>query len=68
MPETLRCRHLPQDDLVSGRWHAAVMALLAQEPPPREASTDGAAAAAAAILRLLADPTPRYTWRRSPHE
>lgn len=52
MPRVLRCRYLPQDDLLSGRWHEAIEALLAQPavPAPR---VDGAAVAAAAILNLL---------------
>jgi L-arabinokinase len=66
MPEALRCRALPQEDLLSGRWRDAVSALLAQDAPARTPSTDGAAVAAAAILRLRSDPT-RYTWPRARH-
>ena len=34
MPRVLRCRYLPREDFLAGRWGAAVRALLAQTPPP----------------------------------
>ncbi len=34
MPRVLRCRFIPQDDLMAGRWRTHVDALLAQPPPP----------------------------------
>ena len=34
MPRVLRCRYLPQADLLAGRWADAIDALLAQPPDP----------------------------------
>jgi hypothetical protein len=51
MPRMLRCRFIPQEDLLAGRWAAAVDALLAQPAPPHKPATDGADVAAAEILR-----------------
>jgi L-arabinokinase len=53
MPDVLRCRQLPQDDLLAGRWHGAIAALLAQPPAPTVPSTKGADDAATAILEYL---------------
>lgn len=50
MPRVLRCRHIAQDELVTGRWRAAIDALLAQPAPPERPRLDGAAVAADAIL------------------
>ena len=50
MPRMLRCRFIPQEDLLAGRWAAAVDALLAQPAPPHKPATDGADVAAAEIL------------------
>jgi L-arabinokinase len=50
MPRVLRCRYLAREDFLSGRWGAAVRALLAQMPPPERAQVDGARIAAEAIL------------------
>jgi len=50
MPGVLRCRYLAREDFLSGRWGAAVRALLAQAPPPERARVDGARIAAEAIL------------------
>jgi L-arabinokinase len=50
MPRVLRCRYLAREDFLSGRWGAAVRALLAQTPPPERAQVDGARIAAEAIL------------------
>jgi L-arabinokinase len=50
MPEVLRCRFIPQEDLMCGRWAGALAALLAQPDPPARARVDGAAVAAAAVL------------------
>jgi hypothetical protein len=46
MPRLLRCRHIPQDDLLAGRWTDAVRALLAQPAPATRAAINGAAIAA----------------------
>jgi hypothetical protein len=53
MPDVLRCRTLSQEDLLAGRWHSAVSALLAQPPVPHAPATNGAGEAATAILNLL---------------
>ena len=50
MPRILRCRFLPQADLLAGRWADSVEALLAQPAPPERARLDGAAAAADHLL------------------
>ncbi len=52
MPRLLRCRFLPRDDLVEGRWAPAVEALLAQPPVPQP-PTNGAGVAADVILGML---------------
>ncbi len=51
MPAFVRCRFLPQEDLLAGRWREAVEAVLAQPAPP-PARVDGAARAADAIIGL----------------
>lgn len=51
MPEILRCRFIPQDDLRAGRWRAHIDALLAQPDPPERARIDGADVAAELILK-----------------
>jgi hypothetical protein len=53
MPRVLRCRFIPQDDLLAGRWRPHIDELLQQPPPPERARIDGAAVAAAAILNLV---------------
>jgi L-arabinokinase len=53
MPRILRCRFIPQDDLMAGRWRSHVDRLLAQPPPPEQPRIDGAHVAAAEILNLL---------------
>lgn len=53
MPRLLRCRFLEQEDLLSGRWHDAIDALLAQPPVPMP-RIDGADVAADEILTLAA--------------
>jgi L-arabinokinase len=50
MPDVLRCRFVPQDDLLAGRWHDAVSALLRQPAPQQSLNTNGATVAADVIL------------------
>jgi L-arabinokinase len=50
MPDVLRTRFIPQDDLVAGQWREPVVALLRQPSPPRSLATNGAAVAADVIL------------------
>jgi L-arabinokinase len=50
MPDVLRTRFIPQDDLVAGQWREPVVALLRQPAPPRSLATNGAAVAADVIL------------------
>src|SRR6185503_10700438 len=52
MPRVLRCRYIPQEDLLAGRWSDAVAALMAQPPPPERPRVDGADVAADAIIDL----------------
>lgn len=42
MPRYLRCRFVPQEDLLAGKWREPLLALLAQPQPPERARTDGA--------------------------
>ena len=53
MPRMLRCRYIPQEDLLAGRWRDGVEALLAQDEPLERPRVDGAAMAARAIQQLL---------------
>jgi L-arabinokinase len=53
MPRVLRCRYLAREDFLSGRWGAAVRALLGQTPPPTQPRVDGAHVAASEILELV---------------
>ena len=53
MPRVLRCRYIPQEDLLAGRWAAAIDALLAQPAPPEHPRVDGADVAADAIIDLV---------------
>jgi hypothetical protein len=53
MPRVLRCRFIPQEDLMAGRWRPHIDALLEQPPPPERARIDGAQVAAREITRLL---------------
>jgi L-arabinokinase len=50
MPQVLRCRYIPQDDLLEGRWADAIEGVLAQSPPPGRPRIDGATVAADVIL------------------
>jgi len=53
MPRVLRCRFIPREDLLAGRWRPHIDALLQQPPPPERPRIDGAAVAANAILDLI---------------
>jgi hypothetical protein len=53
MPRVLRCRYLPQPDLLAGRWADAVHALLAQPSALERPRIDGADVAATAIVDLV---------------
>jgi hypothetical protein len=50
MPRVLRCRYLPPEDVLAGRWDEAVDALVAQPAPPEHPRLDGAAVAAEFIV------------------
>jgi L-arabinokinase len=52
MPHVLKSRFLGQQDLVRGRWTAAVESLLDQPEPPHRLATNGAEVAAGAILDI----------------
>ncbi len=54
MPRFVRCRHLPFDDLLAGRWDDAIEAVLAQPAPAAPPSLDGAQVAAQLIDELAA--------------
>ena len=53
MPRLLRCRYIPNDDLLAGRWHRPIEEILSQPPPPERARVDGATVAAHEILNLV---------------
>ena len=53
MPALLRCRFIPQEDLLAGRWADHVEALLQQPRPPERPRLDGADVAAEEILNLV---------------
>jgi hypothetical protein len=53
MPTLLRCRFLPHDDLMTGRWHPAIRDLLATPMPPDRPRIDGADVAARLLLDAL---------------
>lgn len=53
MPRVLRCRYIPQEDLLAGRWAAEIDALLRQAPPPERPRVDGAGVAANEILNWV---------------
>jgi L-arabinokinase len=53
MPRVLRCRYLPMDDLLAGRWADAISAVLEEPAPPEKPRLDGADVAANAILELV---------------
>jgi L-arabinokinase len=42
MPRYLRCRLISQEDLLAGRWRAALRELRSQSAPPEKPPTDGA--------------------------
>jgi hypothetical protein len=50
MPRVLRCRYIPQEDLLAGRWADPIDALLQQPAPPERPRVDGAGTAAEEIL------------------
>ncbi len=52
MPRVLRCRSIPQEDLIAGRWSEAVEALLQQSAPENRMEANGDAVAADTILSL----------------
>jgi L-arabinokinase len=52
MPRVLRCRYIPQEDLVTGRWAEAVTGILRQPPPAASLDTNGAAVVADRILEM----------------
>lgn len=51
MPRLLRCRYIPQQELLAGRWADEVEALSAQPPAPTTPMVNGAAVAVEAILQ-----------------
>ena len=53
LTRVLRCRYVPQADLLAGQWADGVEELLAQPPAAERANIDGAQIAADEILNLL---------------
>jgi L-arabinokinase len=53
MPRMLRCRSLPQEDVLAGRWADGIDAVLRQPAPPERPRVDGAEVAAAAIVNWM---------------
>ncbi len=52
MPRYVRARFIDREDLLRGRWGAALDQLLNQPPPPERPALNGAEVAAAEILRV----------------
>lgn len=52
LPDLLRSRFISPEDLLAGRWQAALDALLAQSPPPHPPATNGAAVVADILQRF----------------
>jgi UDP:flavonoid glycosyltransferase YjiC (YdhE family) len=52
MPQMLRCRFIAQEDLLAGRWMAAIEALMAQPVIPEPPAVNGADVAAAEVLAM----------------
>ena len=50
MPKFVRCRFMPRDDLLEGRWLAHLDAVLDSPAPPERPRTDGATVAAGYLL------------------
>lgn len=53
MPALLRCRFLPHEDLIAGRWGDAIREVMSAVPPPRRPRIDGADVAARFLLDAL---------------
>ncbi|HEV3484684.1 MAG TPA: hypothetical protein VG106_04710, partial [Vicinamibacterales bacterium] len=53
MPRYLRCQFIPIDDLLKGRWRAALDRLFARPTAPERAATDGADVAARMVLEMV---------------
>jgi L-arabinokinase len=53
MPRYLRCRHIPQVDLLAGRWREALQELMSQSSPPEKPRTDGALVVAGMIRTAI---------------
>jgi L-arabinokinase len=53
LPEILRCRFIPQDDLFAGRWSDALTRLMQQPAPARRVATDGVSHALAALQTAI---------------
>lgn len=52
MPRVLRCRFIPQEDLLAGRWAEAIDALVEQPAPAERVATNGSHVAADEILEI----------------
>jgi L-arabinokinase len=50
MPKYVRCRFMPREDLLQGRWKDHLDAVLTQPPPSERPRTDGAFVAASYLL------------------
>ncbi len=53
LPAVIRCRVLPHDDAVAGRWGEGIGALLAQPEPPGTMAATGAEVVSGRLLDLL---------------
>jgi L-arabinokinase len=65
MPRVLRCRFIPHEDLLAGRWQPAVDGLLHQASPAEPVDTSGADVAADAILEIADGADARTSTRRT---
>jgi L-arabinokinase len=53
MPAVMKCRFIPQNELLGGDWSGAIDALLAQPDPPEQPRIDGADVAADMVARMI---------------
>jgi L-arabinokinase len=53
MPDVVRSRFIPQNDLFAGRWQLHLDALLSQPPPATRPATNGAEVVARRILDMI---------------
>jgi hypothetical protein len=53
MPRFLRCRYIPIEELLAGRWRTSLDVLMASPPPPERPRADGANVAARMVVEMM---------------